>query len=155
MVGEHRRVAGQLTGAAPTPGQLEKRALPIPIRLGLLDADGRVQRFRPDGGEETDELLLTLDDASRSIRLDGVTKEPVLSALRGFSAPVKLTFQEPADDRFVRLAADPDLFNRWEAGQTLARDLILARAKGKPDPQGEARYASALGRAPIPQPLVS
>ncbi|HEY3815068.1 MAG TPA: aminopeptidase N [Caulobacteraceae bacterium] len=132
---------------APTPGQAEKRPLPIPIRLGLLDADGRVQRFRPDGGDETDELLLTLEDATRTLRLDGVEREPVLSALRGFSAPVKLAFEEPADDRFVRLAADPDLFNRWEAGQTLARDLILARARGKPDAEGEARYASAVGRA--------
>jgi aminopeptidase N len=71
----------------------------------------------------------------------------VLSALRGFSAPVKLTFEESPDDPFVRLAADPDLFNRWEAGQTLARDLILARARGRPDAEGEARYASAVGRA--------
>ena len=132
---------------APTPGQAEKHALPIPLRLGVLDADGRVQRFRPDGGEETDELLLTLEDDTRTLRLDGVERAPVLSALRGFSAPVKLSFEETPDDRFVRLAADPDLFNRWEAGQTLARNLILARASGKPDAAGEARYAQALGRA--------
>ena len=29
------------------------------------------------------------------------------------------------------LAADPDLFNRWEAGQDLGRGLILARAAGQ------------------------
>ena len=132
---------------APTPGQLEKQPLPAPIRLGVLDADGRVQRFRPDGAGETDELLLILNEDSLTIRLDGVERPPVLSALRGFSAPRKLAVEEHADDRFVRLAADPDLFNRWEAGQTLARDLILARASGKADAAGEARYASALGRA--------
>ena len=132
---------------APTPGQADKRALPIPVRLGLLDADGRVQRFRLEGQDETDELLLMLDEAARTIRLDGVGRAPVLSALRGFSAPVKLMFDDPADHRFVRLSADPDLFNRWEAGQTLARDLILTRARGKPDAEGEARYAAALGRA--------
>ena len=32
---------------------------------------------------------------------------------------------------------DPDLFNRWEAGQDLARALIVARAKGAPDEVGE------------------
>ncbi|HWE45125.1 MAG TPA: aminopeptidase N [Caulobacteraceae bacterium] len=132
---------------APTPGQAEKRALPIPIRIGVLDLDGRVQRFRPEGQPETDELLLTLEEGQRTIRLEGVERPPVLSALRGFSAPVKLAFKEASDDRFVRLAADPDLFNRWEAGQTLARDLILARATGKPDTAGEKRYAEALGRA--------
>ena len=48
---------------------------------------------------------------------------------------------------YVLLAADPDLFNRWEAGQELARDLILARAAGAPDEVGEERYAEAMGRA--------
>jgi aminopeptidase N len=70
----------------------------------------------------------------------------VISALRGFSAPVNLT----TDTRQGPLRAvrrDPDLFNRWEAGQTLARDLILARAAGSPDEVSEERYADALGRA--------
>jgi aminopeptidase N len=47
----------------------------------------------------------------------------------------------------VLLAADPDLFNRWEAGQTLARDLILGRAAGRPDDVGEERFAEAVERA--------
>src|SRR6185437_7600688 len=45
------------------------------------------------------------------------------------------------------LAGDPDLFNRWEAGQRLAKALILGRASGAPDEAGEARFAAALGRA--------
>ncbi len=45
------------------------------------------------------------------------------------------------------MAADPDLFNRWEAGQSLARDLMLARVKGTPDTAGERRFVDALGRA--------
>ena len=71
----------------------------------------------------------------------------MVSALRGFSAPVKLTTDAAARDRYVLLAADPDLFNRWEAGQDLARDLILARAAGRPDEVGEERFAEAVGRA--------
>jgi aminopeptidase N len=47
----------------------------------------------------------------------------------------------------VLLAADTDLFNRWEAGQTLSRDLILSRAAGGPDEVGEERFAEAMGRA--------
>ena len=46
------------------------------------------------------------------------------------------THIEPTDarptDRYVQMASDPDLFNRWEAGQDLARALIVARAKGAP-----------------------
>jgi aminopeptidase N len=71
----------------------------------------------------------------------------VVSLLRGFSAPVRLSAKTAAKDRYVLLAADPDLFNRWEAGQELARDLILTRASGAPDEVGEERFAEAVGRA--------
>ena len=71
----------------------------------------------------------------------------MISALRGFSAPVNLTSDAPAKDAYVLLAADPDLFNRWEAGQGLARDLILKRVAGRADEVGEERFAEAMGRA--------
>ena len=132
---------------APTPGQPTKRPLPTPLAIGLLDADGRVQSFRaPDGEEKVEETVIVLDEASRTVRLEGVERPPVLSALRGFSAPVKLTTDSPPRDRYVLLAGDPDLFNRWEAGQDLARDLILARAAGSPDEVAEERFATAVGR---------
>jgi aminopeptidase N len=126
----------QLT--APTPGQPEKRPLPIPLAFGLLDEDGETLR-------ETQ--LIVLETAELRIRLEGLERPPVLSALRGFSAPVNLVTDAPAKDRYVLLAADPDLFNRWEAGQQLARDLILSRAAGAPDEVGEERFAEAMGRA--------
>ena len=71
----------------------------------------------------------------------------MISALRGFSAPVNLTTDARPQDRYVQLAGDPDLFNRWEAGQDLARALILGRAAGQPDEVGEERYAHAMERA--------
>jgi aminopeptidase N len=123
---------------APTPGQPDKRPLPIPLAFGLLDEEGRVQR-------ETE--VIVLDGAERRLRLEGVERTPVVSALRGFSAPVKLTTDAPAKDAYVLLGSDPDLFNRWEAGQTLARDLILARAAGGIDEVSEERFADAMGRA--------
>jgi aminopeptidase N len=60
---------------------------------------------------------------------------------------VKLVSDAPARDAYVLLSADPDLFNRWEAGQSLARGLILARADGRADEVGEERFAEAMGRA--------
>ena len=129
-----------------TPGQPTKRPLPTPIRLGLLDADGRTLAFERDG-EAVDETVIILDQASTRITLTGVDSPPVVSALRGFSAPVGLTTDTAPKDRYVQLAGDPDPFNRWEAGQDLARDLILRRAKGQPDEVGEERYAQAMERA--------
>ncbi|MDO9473380.1 MAG: aminopeptidase N, partial [Caulobacter sp.] len=122
---------------APTPGQPDKKPLPLPVLIGLLHDDGRPM------GEET---LVILDTAETTIRLPA-PERPVLSPLRGFSAPVNLTTDSEPKDRYVLLAADPDLFNRWEAGQGLARDLILARAAGTPDEVAEERYAEAVGRA--------
>ena len=94
-----------------------------------------------------DTEVVVFDQAERRIRIEGVDSLPVLSALRGFSAPVVMTTDAPAHDAYVLLASDSDLFNRWEAGQGLARDLILARADGRPDEVGEERFAEAMGRA--------
>jgi aminopeptidase N len=130
----------------PTPGQPTKRPLPIPLRVGLLDQDGRTQAFVRDG-QAVDETVVVLDQPRTKVRLEGVDRPPVVSALRGFSAPVVLTSDAEPKDRYVVLAADPDLFNRWEAGQELARELILARAEGRPNEVGEERFAEAMGRA--------
>ena len=129
-------------------GRFGSEPRPIPIKLGLLDEHGVVQSFSlPGANAPTDETTLILDGETLSVDLTGVERLPVLSALRQFSAPVKLTVDEPAKDAYVRMAADPDLFNRWEAGQSLATALILRRAAGTPDEVNEERYAEALGRA--------
>jgi aminopeptidase N len=130
----------------PTPGQPTKRPLPIPVTVGLLDNDGRTLAFERDG-QAMDETVIVLDGATAKVTLTGVDAEPVVSALRGFSAPVLLRADVEPKARYVQLAGDPDLFNRWEAGQELARALILGRARGEPDEVGEERYAEAVGRA--------
>jgi aminopeptidase N len=130
----------------PTPGQSDKKPLPIPLRLGLLDQDGRTQAFVRDG-EAMDETVVVLEGSKTKVRLEGVDRPPVVSALRRFSAPVVLSSDAEPKDRYLLLAGDPDLFNRWEAGQELARELILARAQGQPNEIGEERFAEAMGRA--------
>ena len=133
---------------APTPGQPDKSPLPIPVEIGLLDAEGALLAFRTPGADAAAEhALLTLEGAEMKLRLEGVATLPVLSALRGFSAPVVMTTDAPSRDGYVLLAADPDLFNRWEAGQALARELILHRVRGTPDEVNETRFAEALGQA--------
>ena len=124
------------------------RLLPIPVMLGLLDLDGEPLAFREKAlGERTTQTLIVLTEATTTVRLEGVTSEPVVSALRGFSAPVRLVWDGPPKAAYVRMAADPDLFNRWESAQDLARELILSRAAGAPDEVNEERFADALGRS--------
>ena len=81
--------------------------MPIPIAIGLLDEDGGPQSFRaPDAGEAT-ETVIVVDRPHTAVRLEGVARRPVLSALRGFSAPVKLITDAPAKDRYVLMAVRP------------------------------------------------
>nr|CAB3483836.1 unnamed protein product [Digitaria exilis] len=55
-----------------------------------------------------------------------VPEKPVPSLLRGYSAPVRLDSDLSESDLFFLLANDSDEFNRWEAGQVLARKLMLS-----------------------------
>jgi aminopeptidase N len=57
--------------------------------------------------------------------------KPVPSLLRGFSAPVILNYPYTEGDLVHLLANDDDPFNRWEAAQRLATEIILKQA-GKP-----------------------
>ena len=52
------------------------------------------------------------------------------SLLRGFSAPVMLVDDLSDADLLVLLRHDSDPFNRWEAGQRLAMNRLLAAIRG-------------------------
>ena len=104
---------------APTPGQPSKTALPLPVALGLLDEDGRSQ---------AETQILVLDGAETTVILEGIKRPPVLSALRGFSAPVKLETDAPADHDYVLLAADSETVTRVESAELLDTSRSRSRS---------------------------
>ena len=124
----------------PTPAQAHKVPVPIPVRIGLLSEDGTPLTFTRDGQMQA-ETLYVLETEAGQLVLEDVEKPPVISALRRFSAPVKLSLSEPETRLYARLRGDPDPFNRWEAAQTLARTLILT-PDGHPGPYADALRAS-------------
>jgi len=77
------------------------------------------------------ERVLSVTKAEESFVFDGLDAAPVPSLLRGFSAPVNVRYPYSESDLLHLLAHDDDAFNRWEAGQHLASDLIL-QAGGHP-----------------------
>ena len=108
---------------APTPGQDKKGPLHIPIRLGLLDETGTEIPLCFDGENPADAPLqrtINLFEPTEIIEFVGVKSNPVVSALRDFSAPVTLSASLSDSDRAFLLAHDKDPFNRWEAGQQYA-----------------------------------
>ncbi len=99
----------------PTPGQPEKQPKVIPIKVGLLN---------PNGDEVVPTIMLEMTRAKQSFRFDGLAARPIPSILRGFSAPVVLDRKAPATERAFLLAHDTDPFNKWEAGRTLAKEVV-------------------------------
>jgi len=113
--------------SAPTPGQPEKLPLQIPVVLGLLDEAGEEMPLRLEGEPETGATSRTfsLREPELQLRFTHVPSRPVPSLLRGFSAPVLLESDLSDADLAHLMAHDSDSFNRWEAGQRLALNILL------------------------------
>ena len=110
----------------PTPGQSEKQALHIPLRIALLGAHGeRLPLSGEHPGLVDDVFHLTEERAH--IVFNHIAQVPTLSIARGFSAPIKLDLQRSDEELSRLMALDDDEFNRWDAAQTLALSVILRR----------------------------
>ena len=111
-----------------TPGQDSKLPLQIPIALALLDGSGGEIALRLAGEERAagGTRVLSLSAVQAQWVFEDIDAQPVPSLLRGFSAPVILRCDYSATDLAHLMAHDSDPFNRWEAGQRLALDVLLA-----------------------------
>jgi aminopeptidase N len=111
----------------PTPGQPTKVPVLIPIAVGLVGKDGKDLPLTINGVQEpTTTAVLLLTEAVQSFVFTNVSAGAVPSILRNFSAPVRLTVVGQTDDDLTHLLAhDSDPFNRYEAGQVLARNTLL------------------------------
>jgi len=127
---------------APTPDQDKKRPVTIPIKWQIVGDDGPLSSPQ----------LSMLQNAGTSVTYQKIDAPHSISVLQDFSAPVTLETDFSTEDLLRLMGADPNPFNRWEAGQTLARQLMadLARAieSGKTPPLNKALrgYCEALKR---------
>jgi len=110
---------------AATPGQESKVPLHIPVKLGLLATDGSVERIFIED-READEITLELIDDEQSFVFEQLGQKPVISMLRGFSAPVILNKEQSLEELAFLLSYDTDTFNRWDAGQKMSSQVIFA-----------------------------
>jgi len=109
---------------SPTPNQAVKEPLHIPVKVGLIYPDGSVAPCQLEGGESVEEVILQLTEAEQDFVFTGLTANPAISVLRGFSAPVKLVMERSLEELAFLLSHDSDTFNRWEAGQQLVGQVI-------------------------------
>ncbi|HEC73719.1 MAG TPA: aminopeptidase N, partial [Methylophaga aminisulfidivorans] len=111
-----------------TPGQETKLPFLIPIAIGLLDQQGNRVAMQLAGeidAFEGDTRILSLTETTQTYEFINIDEEPVVSLLRGFSAPVKLNYDLSNHQLAFLMANDKDSFNRWDAGQKLIINVIL------------------------------
>ena len=134
----------------PTPGQPEKKPYHIPLAIGLIDEHGEDLPVTLAGedapGPQT--RVLEIREEQESFRLTDLPGRPVLSLLRNFSAPVKLSHNYSADELMFLLAHDSDGFARWDAGQLLHLN-VLQQLAADPDARLPEGYLASMRKTLI------
>ena len=103
-----------------TPGQPQKQAFVMPVKLGLVGATGDL----PLNSNGDTEIVYEITETTQQLVIENIHEAPVPSLLRGLSAPVKLDYPYSAEQLAHLMANDSDGFNRWDAGQKLSFALL-------------------------------
>ncbi|HEX8301823.1 aminopeptidase N [Sphingomonas sp.] len=102
----------------PTPGQLVKQPMVLPLKLRLFGAI--------TGRALCDEQLVLLSTPEQELVFENLPEKPVLSINRGFTAPAVIETNRSAADLAFLSAHDDDPFARYEAMQQLMLDTLVA-----------------------------
>jgi len=100
-----------------TPESNNKKPFIIPIKFGLIYKNWEEYRLDND--------LILLTDFEQSFSFDNIEEEVIPSLLRNFSAPVKINYDYSYDDYAFLMEHETDEFNRFEAIQNFAKELIV------------------------------
>lgn len=144
-----------------TPGQTGKLPQHIPFGLGLLDSEGQPLPLNLDAEEQNGpvERVLELTESEHRFEFHGLKERPVPSMLRDFSAPVRVHYPWTREQLLFLMSHDPDGFNRWDAGQKLAVDVIQSLLDAPQNAEIEPRLVEAyrllLNDADLDQALVA
>jgi aminopeptidase N len=131
----------------PTPGQTKKEPMLIPLKVGLISANGDELPLKLDG-EPLANGLLEVTMREQVFEFSDIPAPPIPSLLRTFSAPVRLTTSLEPDQIEFLMRHDSDPFNRWQAAQTYATNLLTAAARSGADlERATGREATRLAHA--------
>jgi len=119
---ESGRLTLNVSQHAGTTNGEQNRAFHMPMRLALFDGEGQPLPLDESGSLER---IVDIRDPETRLGFDNMPGQVMISAFRGFSAPVILN-TDLDDDELARLmVCDSDAFNRWEASQQLAVRTML------------------------------
>ncbi len=92
----------------PTADQKEKQPLHIPIRIGLLDEQGKLIPFEISGQPQALEQVYSLTGKEATLKISHIEGKVVPSLFRQFSAPVKMLVEDTPDEWFFIASHDTD-----------------------------------------------
>jgi len=115
-----------VTQTNPKAGGSDAPPLHIPLALGVLVAG---KPLTLDSGTTT--RLLEVSEREQRFVIDNIPEKPVLSLLRGFSAPVRLQVDISDHDLAELIAGDDDDFVRWDSAQRFASRVIAQTMAGE------------------------
>ena len=95
---------------------VEKKPFHMPLRVRLLSEHGE---------EVLTETVLELTESEQTFEFRNIAKKPVLSFLRGYSAPVKTELEQNTTQLDCLIRYDDDPFVRWEAMQQRMLAILL------------------------------
>jgi len=94
----------------------------IPLRLALFDQSGTPLPLDETG---TLERVFDIREADQTLEFHHIPEQPLMSALRGFSAPVILKTDLSRAELAKLMTCDSDAFNQWDAAQQFASQVML------------------------------
>ncbi len=134
---------------ADTPGQTAKKPMHIPVTVGLVGRQsGSDLNTSVAEGEKAKSHVLPLTQTRQTFVFKDVGEDVVPSIGRGFSAPARFEMPLSAEDHAFLMAKDSDSFNRWEAGQKFASELLVhmtAEARAGRKPVADPKFVAAFG----------
>jgi aminopeptidase N len=107
-----------------TPGQQEKLPFYLPLSLGFLAANGSAIPLVLDNQNLGTTATLVIKEEKQRFVFTDVKERPVISLLRNFSAPVKLSYDYTVEELLHLLSFDTDLVSRYEAAERLTYQAI-------------------------------
>ena len=133
----------------PTPGQSTKKPMLIPVTVSLLGEQGPLPlTLEGENAKGPEERVIELTGSKQTFVFTGIEEAPLLSVGRGFSAPVHFKTSADRRTRADLMRRDTDGFNRWEAAQSLAREIIIEMSKNAASggvSKGDPIFVDALG----------
>jgi aminopeptidase N len=111
----------------PTPEQPKKLPFHIPFTVGLVGADGKdlPLQLQGESAPSGTTRVLSLTEPEQRFVFVHVATQPVPSLARDFSAPINVRYAYDQESLQHLMVHDSDSFNRWEAGQRFATEVIL------------------------------